>query len=132
VVTLDLRDIFSKGFAFEEISAKVDLARGVAHTQNFEMDGPAARVQMSGDVNLASETQRLDVHVYPSLSESVALGTALVNPAVGLGALVLQKALKDPIGQMLGFNFSVAGTWTAPTVTKKKREPTEQGPAGRR
>jgi uncharacterized protein YhdP len=129
VVTLDLRDIFSQGFAFEEISAKIDIARGVAHTQNFEMDGPAARVQMSGDVNLASETQQLDVHVYPSMSESVALGTALINPAVGLGALVLQKALKDPLGQMLGLNYSVAGTWTAPTVTKKKREHKDQDAA---
>jgi uncharacterized protein (TIGR02099 family) len=132
VVTLDVRDIFSQGFAFEQIAAKIDIARGVASTQNFEMDGPAARVRMSGDVNLASETQQLDVHVYPSLSESVALGTALVNPVVGLGALVLQKALKDPIGQMLGFNYTVAGTWTAPTVTKKQRERVEQGPAGRR
>jgi len=131
VVTLDLRDIFSQGFAFEDIAAKIDLARGVAHTQNFEMNGPAARVKMSGDVNLASETQQLDVHIYPSLSESVALGTALVNPAVGLGALVLQKALKDPIGQMLGFNYIVAGTWTAPTVTKKKRDRIEPEP-GRR
>jgi len=132
VVTLDLRDVFSQGFAFEEISAKVDISRGVARTQNFDMDGAAARVRMSGDVNLVSETQQLEVHVYPSLSESVALGTALVNPAVGLGALVLQKALKDPIGQMLGFNYIVAGTWTAPTVTKKQRERVEQGPAGRR
>jgi len=132
VVTFDLRDVFSQGFAFEEITAKVDISRGVAHTQNFEMDGPAARVRMSGDVNLAAETQQLDVHVYPSLSESVAIGTALVNPAVGLGALVLQKALKDPIGQMLGFNYVVAGTWTTPTVTKKQRERVDPGPAGRR
>jgi uncharacterized protein (TIGR02099 family) len=118
VVTFDLRDVFSQGFAFEEIAAKVDITRGVAHTQNFEMDGAAARVKMSGDVNLASETQQLDVHIYPSLSESV-------------GALVLQKVFKDPIGQMLGFNYIVAGTWTAPTVTKKKRERIEPEP-GRR
>ena len=128
VVTFDLPGIFSEGFAFEGISAKVDIARGVAHTQNFEMDGAAARVKMSGDVNLASETQQLDVHIYPSMSESVALGTALLNPAVGLGALVLQKALKDPVGQMLGLTYSVAGTWTAPTVTKKKRERNEPEP----
>ena len=128
VVTLDLRDIFGEGFAFEDISAKIDIAQGIAHTQNFEMDGPAARVQMSGDVNLAHETQLLDVRVYPSLSESVAIGTAIVNPAVGLGALVLQKALKDPLGQMLALNYRVAGTWGAPTVTKKKREHNEPEP----
>ena len=128
VVTLDLRDIFGEGFAFEDITAKIDIAQGVAHTQNFEMDGPAARVLMSGDVNLAQETQLLDVRVYPSMSESVAIGTAIVNPAVGLGALVLQKALKDPLGQILALNYRVAGTWAAPTVTKKKRDHNEPEP----
>jgi uncharacterized protein (TIGR02099 family) len=132
VVTLDFRDIFSEGFAFDRIAARVDIARGVAHTPDFTMQGPAARVEMTGDVNLVAETQHLDVKIHPALSESVALGTALVNPAVGLGALVLQKAFKDPLGQMLSFEYGVAGTWTAPTVTKKKREHIQPAPAGRK
>jgi len=132
VATLDVRGIFSDGFAFDQISANVDIAHGVAHTQNFKMEGPAARVEMSGDVNLAAETQSLDVRVHPSLSESVALGAALVNPMVGLGALVVQKALKDPLGQILSFDYGVTGTWSDPTVTKKKREPAPAAPAGRR
>jgi uncharacterized protein YhdP len=37
----------------------------------------------------------------------------------------LQKALKDPVGHLLAFEYHVAGTWTAPTVTKKKRERSE-------
>jgi uncharacterized protein YhdP len=96
------------------------------------MEGPAARVEMKGEVNLAAETQNLDVKIYPSMSESVALGTALVNPVIGLGALVVQKALKDPLGHILALNYGVAGTWTQPTVTKKKREPVQTSPPGRR
>jgi uncharacterized protein (TIGR02099 family) len=132
MVTLDLRDMFSEGFAFDQISANLDIARGVAHTNNFGMEGPAARVEMTGDVNLAGETQKLDVRIFPALSDSVALGTAFVNPAVGLGAWVLQKALRDPLGQMLSYEYHVAGTWNTPTVTKKRREIKEQPPAGRR
>jgi uncharacterized protein YhdP len=132
VVTLDLQDIFSQGFSFEQISAGVDITRGVARTQNFNMEGSAARVEMKGDVNLAAETQQLDVRIFPAMSDSVALGTAFVNPAIGLGAWVLQKALKDPLGQILAFEYHVAGTWTAPSVTKKKQEHQERAPAGRR
>ena len=103
VVTLDFTDIFSQGFAFDQISGNIEIAHGVAHTDNFNMDGSAARVEMKGDVNLAGETQQLDVRIFPAMSDSVALGTALVNPAIGLGAWVLQKAFRDPLGQILSF-----------------------------
>jgi uncharacterized protein YhdP len=87
---------------------------------------------MKGEVNLAAETQKLDVRIFPALSDSVALGTALVNPAIGIGAWVLQKAFRDPLGHILSFEYQVAGTWTAPAVVKKKREVAPQAPSGRR
>jgi uncharacterized protein YhdP len=132
VVTLDFRDIFSDGFAFDQISGNADIVHGVARTQDFGMKGPAARVEMKGEVNLAAETQQLDVRIFPSLSDSVALGTALVNPIIGLGALVVQRALKDPLSHILSFEYHIAGTWTAPSVTKKKREPVQTPQAGRK
>lgn len=132
VVTLDFRDIFSEGFAFDQISGNADIVHGTARTQDFNMKGPAARVEMKGEVNLAAETQQLDVKIYPSLSDSIALGTALVNPVIGLGALVVQKALKDPLSHLLSFEYHIAGTWTTPSVTKKKREPVPTPQAGRK
>ena len=120
-VALDFRDVFSEGFAFDEISATAAITRGVAHTGDFSMAGPAARVEMKGDINVAGETQRLDVKVVPSMSESVALGAAIVNPAVGIATLLAQKALKDPIGEMVAFEYEVSGTWADPMVLKKKR-----------
>ena len=132
VAMLDFRDIFSEGFAFDKIGGNVDIAQGLARTQDFELDGPAARVEMKGEVNLATETQQLDVRIFPSLSNSIALGTALVNPVIGLGALVVQKALKDPFSHLLSFQYHVAGSWTSPTVTKKTRGQVSDGPAGRK
>ena len=132
VVTLDFRDIFSQGFAFDQISGNADIVNGLARTHDFNMKGPAARVEMRGEVNLAGETQQLDVRIFPSLSDSVALGTALVNPVIGLGALVVQKALKDPLSHILSLEYHIAGTWTTPSVTKKKRETAPTVPAGRK
>ncbi|MEO8627939.1 MAG: YhdP family protein [Betaproteobacteria bacterium] len=132
VAMLDFRDIFSEGFAFDKIGGNVDIAQGLARTQDFELVGPAARVEMKGEVSLAAETQQLDVRIFPSLSNSIALGTALVNPIIGLGALVVQKALKDPFSHLLSFQYHIAGSWTAPTVTKKTRAQVSDGPAGRK
>lgn len=129
---LDFRDVFSDGFAFDRIDASAAIDRGVARTQDFVMAGASARVEMGGEINLAGETQRLDVKVFPSMSESVALGAAIVNPAVGLATLLAQKALKDPIGQMVAFEYEVSGTWADPMVMKKRREATEAGRQGRK
>jgi uncharacterized protein (TIGR02099 family) len=131
-VALDFRDVFSEGFAFDEISASAAITRGVARTQDFRMAGPSARVEMKGEINMAGETQRLDVKVVPSVSESVALGAAIVNPAVGIATLLAQKALKDPISAMVAFEYEVSGTWADPMVMKKKREPARPEPQGRR
>jgi uncharacterized protein YhdP len=82
------------------------------------MEGSAARVGMRGQVDLAAETQNLIVRVTPSLSESIALAGAIVNPAVGVAAYLAQKALKDPFSQAASFEYSVSGTWADPVVAR--------------
>jgi uncharacterized protein YhdP len=130
-MSLDFRDIFSQGFRFDDIHASAVVQRGVVHTDNFRMNGTSARVDIKGDLDLARETQTLDVRVIPSLSESVALGAAIVNPAIGLATLFAQKALKDPLNQRVSVEYAVTGTWTDPIVANKRREPANSGKQGR-
>jgi uncharacterized protein YhdP len=94
------------------------MANGVAHTQDFVMEGPAARVGMRGQVDLAAESQNLIVRVTPSLSGSIAVAGAIVNPAVGVAAYIAQKALKDPFSRLASFEYSVTGTWADPVVAR--------------
>jgi len=119
-LTLDFRDVFGEGFAFDTITATATIAKGVATTSDFAMTGPSASVSISGTANLAQETQDLRVRVVPSIGDSaaVAAGIALVNPVIGLGALVAQRVLKDPIGQMLAFEYRVTGSWEDPKVER--------------
>jgi uncharacterized protein (TIGR02099 family) len=116
--SLDFQDVFSKGFTFDRIGANLSIANGVAHTEDFMMEGSAARVGMRGQVDLAAETQNLVVRVTPSLSESIAVAGAIVNPAVGVAAYLAQKALKDPFNQIASFEYSVTGTWADPVVAR--------------
>jgi uncharacterized protein (TIGR02099 family) len=123
-ITLDFRDIFSEGFAFDTISADATVADGVLHTNNFVMQGPSAHVAMLGDIDLAHETQALKVRVVPSVGDSLAVagGLMLASPIAGVASLVAQRLLKDPLGQVFAYGYSITGTWADPKVEKLGRE----------
>ena len=130
-VSLDFRDVFSRGFSFNRISADLNITTGTAYTQNFLMQGSAAHVVMHGQVDLARETQDLIVRVIPSLSEGIAIAGAIVNPAIGVAALIAQKALKDPFSQIASFDYSVTGSWADPVIARVSKSPSNVKHQGR-
>ncbi|OGA38442.1 MAG: TIGR02099 family protein [Betaproteobacteria bacterium RIFCSPLOWO2_12_FULL_62_13] len=122
-ITLDFRDIFSDGFAFDQIIGVVKINRGIATTENFRIQGPSARVFMTGDVDLARETQKLRVKIIPSLSDSVSIAGALIGgPVAGVATFLAQKMLKDPLEQIISYEYNVTGTWSEPQVSKVERQ----------
>lgn len=121
-IALDFRDVFSEGFAFDEIAGGVYLDRGAAYTRELRMNGPAAKIRMSGVVDLVRETQNLRVQIQPRLEDTMAVAGALIGgPAVGLGTLIASKVLKDPLGQAVNFEYTVTGNWSEPAITKIPR-----------
>jgi uncharacterized protein YhdP len=121
-ITLDFRDIFSEGFAFDQIVGVVSIDHGIATTDNFVILGPAARILMTGDVDLARESQKLHVRVAPSLSDSISIASGLVGgPVAFVATFLAQKILKDPFGQFIAYEYNVTGTWSEPQVSKVVR-----------
>ncbi len=128
-ITLDFRDVFSEGFAFDEAIGSVKIVNGVLRTDAFRISGTAAGVSISGEADLARETQSLDVRVQPSLATSVSAGTAgaamlllaanpVVAAVVGAGTLLAQKVLQDPIEHMFSYEYRVTGSWSDPIVVR--------------
>ena len=68
-ISLDFRDVFSDGFAFDAVNGSAKIAQGVATTDNLAMTGPAASVAIAGRADLANETQDLTVRVVPVLGD---------------------------------------------------------------
>ncbi len=117
-ITLDFRDIFSEGFAFDRIEGDIRINNGIMFTENFEIKGPAADIRMVGDISLPAEKQNLVMTVVPSLGEGVAIGAAvLLTPAVGAGVLLAQKMLQG----VNTFDYAVTGSWDNPHVEKIKQ-----------
>lgn len=118
-LSFDFRDIFNDGFAFDEISATMLIARGVVYSDDLRMKGPAAKVAMTGLARLTDETVQLRVKVTPKLSEGVAVAGALFGgPVAGLGVLAAQKILRDPFEEANSREYMVIGSWREPEVTR--------------
>lgn len=122
-ITLDFRDIFSEGFAFDAIKVRATVTRGIIDTQEMEINGPAARIQMAGRIDLGKETQDLKVRVQPSLGETAATGLLLANPAIGAGAWVLNKLFGNPLDKAFAYDYAVTGGWADPKVDKLGAQP---------
>jgi uncharacterized protein YhdP len=120
-IGLDFRDVFSKGFQFDHIGAEARVEGGTMALREFRMRGSAAEVQMSGSVDLARETQNLHVRVIPGIGDTASTALVFVNPAVGVAAAIAQRVLKNPLGQIFAFEYSVTGSWADPKVAKVAR-----------
>ncbi len=118
-LTLDFRDLFSTGFAFDFVRGDVTVSQGVARTNNLQMKGVNAAVLMDGLADIDHETQDLRVVVVPEIDTgTAALVATAINPAVGLGAFLAQMVLKRPLIKANTQEFHVDGSWDNPAVHK--------------
>ena len=125
-LTLDFRDVFSDGFAFDEILGEVKIEQGVAASDKFFLSGPSAGVLMSGTVDLSRETQNLQVKVNLRVSDGLSIATAVIGgPIAALAAFVAQKLFKDPLDDLISFRYAVTGSWVDPVVTKVVAPPVQ-------
>lgn len=125
-ITLDFNDVFSEGFQFDNINGNATIKAGLVETQDFHIDGSAAKVTMKGYANMNDETQNLRVTVLPALGDSVSLiGAFAAGPAVGIGSLIINKILGNPLDKLASFEYNVSGTWSDPKVVKLGQTPVQ-------
>ena len=120
-ITLDFRDIFSQGFAFDSIAGTATVKRGQMSSDQLSIRGPAAKILLSGQANLVAETQDLHVRVQPAIGESIAVGAMIAHPVAGVVAWAAQKMLNDPLDQVFAYEYAVTGSWSDPKVDKLNR-----------
>jgi uncharacterized protein YhdP len=125
-LTLDFRDVFSDGFAFDFLRGDVTVDHGIAFTNNLQMKGVNAAVLMEGRADIANETQDLKVVVVPEINAGTAsLIATVINPAIGLGTFLAQMFLRRPLIESNTQEFHVDGSWTDPHVTKVTQTPAQ-------
>jgi len=130
-LTLDFRDFFSKGFAFNTLAGNVRLAGGTARSDDLAIDGPAARIQIRGTANLRAQTFDQTIEVRPKAGNLLTAVGAIAGGPVGaaVGA-VANAVLQKPLGQAAAKNYRVTGPWKDPKVEVIERTPTARRSPG--
>ena len=121
-LAFDFRDIFSSGFSFDKIGVNASIDNGIMRSDDFLMEGPAAKVAIKGETDLARETQNLHIKVTPSISDSLSVAAFAGGPAVGVAAIVAQKLLNDPFNKLIAYEYDITGTWDDPQEVKTKSD----------
>ena len=128
-LTLDFRDVFSQGFAFDLVRGDARIEQGIASTNNLQMKGVNAAVLMEGKADLARETQDLKVVVVPEVNAGTAsLVATAINPAIGLGTFLAQLFLRKPLMEAATQEFHIDGTWTDPRIVRQTHSPRDNAP----
>jgi len=128
-LTLDFRDVFSEGFAFDFARGDVNIEQGQARTNNLQMKGVSAAVLMDGSANIARETQDLRVVVIPEVNAGTAsLIATAINPAIGLGTFLAQMFFRSPLTEAATQEFHIDGPWSDPHITRVQRKPSGTTP----
>ena len=123
-LSLDFRDFFDRGFAYNRIEGDIAVVSGQARSDNLLMDGPAATIHISGRADLRARTYDQTIEVLPKsgnvLTAVGAIAAGPVGAAVGAMANVV---LRKPLAELGSTTYRVTGPWQEPQVDVVRREP---------
>jgi len=118
LVSLNFRDIFANGFAFNDLTATAYLVDNVLHLKYFYMASSIAVVALKGTINLNNNTLSMYLNVTPRLGIGVAVGAGIItlNPLVGVATYLAELALQNPVNKLFAFTFYLSGNIRKPEV----------------
>lgn len=122
-LTLDFRDLFAKGLAFDRLHGDVRLDGGLARTDSLAIEGPAADIRIHGAADLRAQAFDQTVEVFPKTGNLLTVAGALAGGPVGaaIGAAA-NAVLQKPLGRIAAKTYRVTGPWKDPKVEVIGRE----------
>ncbi|MGH8213997.1 MAG: YhdP family protein, partial [Rhodanobacteraceae bacterium] len=117
-LTLDFGDVYKSGFGFNSITGSFRMADGNAYTENLEIKGAAAEIQMRGRIGLRAHDYDQTVDVTPHTGGALAVVGAVVGGPIGAAAGL---ALSRGINKVAHARYSITGSWTKPVITTISR-----------
>jgi uncharacterized protein YhdP len=106
---LDFSDIYEEGLTFNSIQGHFDLAGGIASTHDLVVDAIPAKIAISGNTDLVSQTVDHIVDVTPKSADAVPIAGTIMGKVAALVGRSLTG--KDQEGFFFGSQYLVKGTW---------------------
>ncbi|MCW8109828.1 YhdP family protein [Alteromonas ponticola] len=121
-LSLDFRDVFAKGFFYDEIKGSMQIANGKAVTKDTEVDGGAGEITIKGYTDLVQEKLNYHVSFTPNVTGNLPfLVYFLATPPTALAALALDQVLTSA-KVISNVNYRVTGTISNPVFEEVGRD----------
>lgn len=120
---LDFSDTFSRDFAFDSIRGSANIKNGVMHTNDLVIDGLAADIAMSGNVDLVRRQIAMEAVITPEISATVGVATAFaINPVVGAAVFAASKILGPLWSKVSLIRYQITGSLDQPAIHEVLRQ----------
>ncbi len=128
-LSLDFRDVFERGFGFDEISGSFDIEDGVARTCDLALSGPAADIGVIGSVDFVNRDYDQTAIVSPSVGNTLpVVGLVAGGPQGAAVMFLVSQIFREPLQGVGQVYYSVAGSWDEPLIDSTDAESfTENG-----
>jgi uncharacterized protein YhdP len=118
-LALDFRDVFNRGFVFDEISADFVIVDGDAFTDNLKLTGPAAEIGVAGRTGLRDKDFRQQAVVTAEPGNMLpTVGAVIAGPGVGAALLIFTRIFKEPLKGIGRASYCITGSWDEPVVER--------------
>jgi uncharacterized protein YhdP len=122
-LSLDFRDVFSKGFGFDEITGHFRVVRGESFTCDLTLKGPAADIGIVGKAGLESRDYQQSAIVSASVGDTLPIvGAVVAGPQVAAALLIFSQIFKKPLQEMGQIYYRIDGSWDEPAIESADAE----------
>ena len=132
VLALDLSHVFGKGLAYDQVTVRTRIEGGSANLRKFTIDGPSARIKVSGKLDLVSRRYDQEIEVIPRVTRSGALLPIWIPALPVLAAnLVVEKLTGDDeiiLDRLFRLRYRLRGPLDDPEI---ERIPARSGSGGK-
>ena len=116
-LSLDFRDVFSKGFGFDSVSGSFRIDSGKTYTCDLSLDGPAADIGIVGEADLVARTYDQTAIVSANVGNTLPIvGAVVAGPQVAAALLVFSQIFKKPLQEVGQVYYGISGSWDEPDV----------------
>lgn len=115
---LDFSDLFGSGTAYDTLNGDMVFTDGVMHTVSpLVMDGPGAKLQLDGRLDLAADQIDMGMLVTLPVTNNLPLAAVIVGaPYIGGALFIADKILGDRIARFASVRYKISGDWKQPNV----------------
>lgn len=122
-LSLDFRDVFAKGFGFDEITGHFRIVSGETFTCDLTLKGPAADIGIIGQAGLVTREYNQTAIVSASVGDTLPIvGAVVAGPQVAAALLIFSQIFKKPLQGVGQIYYSIHGPWDDPSIETTNAE----------